>query len=118
MLFGKREGYLLVDHSASPGLTEEQARQAGFDPALVKEGKRYEAATLTCSHCKTTVVKNPWRTRERSSCVKCGNHFVCDSCGTNMRSPDYSHLPFEKLVDLTLSGKSIPPLLLSPTSPP
>ena len=50
----QREGYLMVDHRASPGIPEDVARQIGMDPAQVKEGKLLEAATLTCSHCKNT----------------------------------------------------------------
>lgn len=89
----------MVDHRASPGLTEDIARQVGYDPALVKEGKLYEADTLTCAHCKTTVVKNPLRTRERSSCFKCGFHYVCDGCGFAATQPDYDHTPFEKRIE-------------------
>lgn len=101
-----REGYLLVDHSASPGLPEEVARASGYDPALSKEGKRFEAATMTCAHCKSSVVKNPLRTRARASCTKCGCHYICDLCEHNSRLPDYDHMPFEKLSDLTLAGKA------------
>lgn len=98
-----REGYLLVDHSASPGLPEDVARASGYDPKLAGEGKRFEAATLTCAHCKVGVVKNLFRTRERESCAKCGHHYICDYCSIASRAPDYSHMPFEKRVDLTLS---------------
>lgn len=130
MLFlkGKKEGYLLVDHSASPGLTETQARQAGYDPTLVREGKRFEAGTMTCCHCKTTVVKNLFRTRERASCSKCGGHYLCDLCEANSRLPEYTHLPYEKLVDMTMDGKQpimlrmpqlgSPPQLILPPTPP
>lgn len=90
----KREGYLLVDHQASPGLPEDVARAAGYDPAYVREGKRYEVGTLTCAHCKTTVVPNPFRTREREFCFKC-MHYICDVCGFRASAPDYDHAPFE-----------------------
>ena len=96
-----REGYLIVDHRASPGLTEEEARQAGYDPKLTKEGKVFEAASLTCSHCKTSIVKNPFRQRERAYCSKC-DHYICDFCAAQMREPGYNHTPFEKIVDDTL----------------
>lgn len=106
-----REGYLLVDHQASPGLPEDIARLVGYDPALCGEGKRFEAATLTCSHCKCAVVKNPLRTRERHQCHKCGPHYVCDLCAFRMSLPDYDHTPFDKIIDLTLDQK---PILGSP----
>jgi hypothetical protein len=99
----KQMGYLMVDHRASPGLTEEAARQVGYDPALCREGKLFETDTMTCAHCKCAVVKNPLRQRERPHCSKC-NHYVCDLCAAQMSHPDYSHTPFEKLVDASLSG--------------
>lgn len=102
----KQHGYLFVDHRASPGLSEDIARQAGYDPALVKEGKVYEADTLTCSHCKSTVVKNPFRTRARENCPKCNHHYICDGCYIEMQMPEYTHLPYDKKVDLVLDGKT------------
>lgn len=92
-----REGYLLVDHQASPGLPEEVARASGYDPKLCREGKRFEAATLTCAHCKASVVKNPLRQRERYTCFACGIKYICDICAQAARQPGYNHLPFEKL---------------------
>ena len=101
----KKEGYLFIDHTFSPGIPGDLARSLGMDPEMVKEGKRLEAATLTCSHCKTVVVKNPYRLSERSNCSKCGFHYVCDFCAKAMREPDYDHTPFEKRVEYALSGK-------------
>ena len=66
-----REGYLLIDHSASPGT------------ASVPEGARLEASTMTCSHCNRVVLLNPMRTRDRGFCFKC-NHYVCDSPECNI----------------------------------
>ena len=94
-----REGYLMIDHRFSPGLPEDVARATGLDPRYCGEGKLLEAATLTCSHCKAVVVKNPLRVRERAKCFKCGWHYVCDFCAAEMERPDYDHLPFEALVD-------------------
>lgn len=95
----KQMGYLMVDHRASPGLPEDIARLSGYDPELCKEGKMYEADTMTCSHCKNVVVKNPFRTRERHSCMKCSGHYICDICAYKATAPDYVHTPFEKLAD-------------------
>lgn len=96
----QRTGYLIIDHSASPGLTEEQARKSGYDPKLCKEGKTFEADTLTCCHCTTVVIKNPLRTRPRASCFKCGHRYLCDFCAIRANGPDYDHAPFEKQIEM------------------
>lgn len=110
MRYGRDHGYLFIDHGNSPGVPEWMARMAGYDPSAVAEGKRFEAKTLCCAHCKTHVVPNPFRVLERSSCPKCSHHYICDTCAFEMTLPDYSHAPFEKKVDLALSGKSTPAL--------
>jgi hypothetical protein len=98
----QREGYLLVDHQASLGRRKQTARLAMIrvDP----RGKRYEAATLTCAHCKVTVVKNPMRQRERMSCMKCGGKYICDLCAFRAAQADYVHMPFERLIEDNLHG--------------
>lgn len=114
----KEHGYLMVDHRASPGIPEDIARQVGYDPRLAGEGKLFEASTLTCSHCKCAVVKNPLRTRERHNCMKCGGHYICDGCAFQATLPDYTHTPFDKFVDDTLRVAALgsPPPLLTPTT--
>jgi hypothetical protein len=89
----RQQGYLLVDHTASPGLTEEQARFAGYDPTHCREGKKYETHTLRCAHCATGVVPNPFRLRERHYCAKCGDppKYICDICAFKASMPDYVH---------------------------
>lgn len=99
----KPGGYLYLDHRASPGLPEDIARASGYDPKLCKEGKLFEADTLTCSHCKVCVVKNPLRTRARPHCLKC-NHYICDLCEFKATLPDYTHTPWDKAIDLGLDS--------------
>jgi len=99
-----REGYLIIDHSASPGIPEEAARWAGYDPKLCGEGKVFEAASLRCAHCGGCVIKNPLRQRERASCTKCGNLYICDGCEAQSRLPGYVHTPFERLADIVRNG--------------
>lgn len=99
-----RQGYLLVDHRASPGLPPEVARWAGYDPRLCGEGKLFEADTLTCAHCKGVVVKNPLRTRDRHICMACGGHYICDGCAYEATMSDYTHSPFEKVADDVIRG--------------
>lgn len=93
-----KESYLLIDHRFSPGLPAEVAISQGLDPSQCGEGKMLEAASLTCSHCKVAVVKNPLRTRERAYCPKC-DHYICDLCEAQRLAPDYNHAPFEKIVE-------------------
>lgn len=95
----KQTGYLFVDHRASPGLPENVARWAGYDPRLCREGKMFEADTMTCAHCKGVVVKNPLRTRDRHYCTKCSGHYICDGCAYMASQSDYVHTPFGKVVE-------------------
>ena len=74
----RHEGYLLIDHRNSPGLTEEQTHAAGLPPGAGQG--LFEAPTSTCSHCQAIVVLNPDRKRERAYCAKCGR-YLCDNCG-------------------------------------
>lgn len=96
-----KEGYLLIDHRASPGLTEAEAISSGVDPALVRGGRILESATYTCRHCRGVVVKNPHRIRERAHCQKC-NDFICDGCHAKTMDPLYIHLAYDEKVDKTL----------------
>lgn len=94
----------MVDHSASPGLTPAEARACGYhDSKNCGEGKVFEAATLTCAHCKMAFIKNPERVRPREYCGKC-DHYICDFCGIERAKPDYSHLQFEQLAEIILNA--------------
>lgn len=74
----RHEGYLFVDHRASPGLPDDMALSMGL-PVGGGQGL-LEAATYTCSHCNRVVIIEPKRTRERAYCPKC-DHLICDRCG-------------------------------------
>lgn len=89
----------MIDHRASPGIPEELAISLGMDPKQAGEGKLLEAATLTCSHCKIPVLKNPLRTRERARCHDCDYHYICDFCEAERHLPNYTHTPYDKKVD-------------------
>lgn len=78
-----KESYLLIDHSAGPGL-----------PGMPKV---FEAGTFTCSHCQALVVINPKRTRDRALCRQC-DHYICDECGI-VASQSLFHRPFEMFAD-------------------
>jgi hypothetical protein len=110
----RQMGELEVDHRASPGLPEDIALLVGYDPKLSGEGKVYRQHTMTCSHCKGVVVKNPARTRERATCMKCGGHYICDGCAFKASQPDYVHTPFEKMAEQIIHAAD----LVSEGSPP
>jgi hypothetical protein len=98
------EGYVMVDHRASPGIPEDKAIKFGYHPDQVKEGALFEAAILKCRHCPRNIVKNPLRTRERAFCLQC-NSYICDWCEAARRHPDYVHRTMEDIAELVLSGK-------------
>lgn len=83
-------GWLMLDHSASPGIPAETARALGLDPALVAEGQKAEFDTVSCSHCGGHVLKNPKRVRPRGYCKTC-DHYICDGCDYLRHQPNYVH---------------------------
>lgn len=94
MLKHRKEGYLLIDHRASPGITADDLFAAGMDPSLaVPEGKFLETATKTCAHCNAIVVMNPYRMRPRGNCRIC-DKFICDSYACN-----FECTPVDKSLD-------------------
>jgi hypothetical protein len=99
----KDGGSVIIDHRDSPGLTAEQARLAGYDPKHCGEGAYYEAGTLTCKHCKSVVVKNKFRVRERAFCGKCSG-FICDACHAESTLPLYVHKSIFNKIDDLLTG--------------
>lgn len=72
------EGYFLLDHRYTPGISEELVHAQGLPPGAGQG--LFEAPTYTCSHCQVVVVINPARNRERAYCRKC-DHYICDKCG-------------------------------------
>ena len=100
MPIAKQQGYLEIDHRSSPGIPAELARIMGLDPKQMGEGCYFETETLTCSHCKTSQIKNTLRSRERGFCTKC-YHYICDGCNAQSLTAEYQHMPFEKLIDIT-----------------
>jgi hypothetical protein len=92
------EGYLLIDHRETPGVTEEFVQQTGqVDAVPVGKNSLFESATITCSHCQRVVVLNPDRSRSRGYCRKC-DHYICDACTTVM-AQTLECVPFRKILD-------------------
>ena len=90
-----KEGYLFLDHSNSPGMTEAEVHCAGLPPGAGHG--IFEAPTYTCSHCCTVVILNPNRRRDRAYCIKC-NRYICDQCGAIMAHTGKC-LSFEQVCD-------------------
>jgi hypothetical protein len=73
-----QEGYLMIDHRQSPGVSDEAMVQLGLPPGSGRG--LFETATYTCSHCQAVVFMHPNRQRERAYCCHC-EHRLCDACG-------------------------------------
>jgi hypothetical protein len=95
-----RNGYLFVDHRASPGMPGSK---------LFGEGTVYEADTEWCCHCSVVVVKNPDRFRSRGHCPRC-DKYICDVCAVAYRQNGICR-PFAQVVDELKSGKTLFPVL-------
>jgi hypothetical protein len=97
-----QEGYLRIDNKLAPPpdeahMADVAALEArGCYVITPPVGAVFEGATLTCSHCHVTFLKNPQRQRERRHCSKC-DHYICDSVACNS---DIAHMPMAKLIDL------------------
>ena len=95
---GGGRGYLIIDHTDSPGISEEMAPAVrSFGSPVVGAGAVLELDTWTCSHCNRIVLRNPDRVRPREVCRKC-MAVVCDSCSLWCE-------PFAKLADAIADGK-------------
>jgi ribosomal protein S27AE len=107
-LKSESDGYLKIDHSASPGFTPEQAIAAGRSKLAghIGEGKVYEGKTYTCSHCQRVVIANPDRLNQRAYCGKC-DHDICDRCGIVMKV-NGECMPFVKVIDHYAKTGAVP----------
>lgn len=97
-----KEGYFLLDHRDSPGLTDEATHAAGLPPG-VGRGK-VEMGTYTCSHCCRVVILNPLRNRDRAWCWSC-DRYICDLCGAAMAASGKC-VSIERIADELLNAAS------------
>jgi len=98
------DGELVLDHSASPGFTPEQARKLGMPAELTGEGKKMHAATLGCPHCGSHVMLNPLRKRPRAHCYQC-NQYICDICDAVRHKSGYVHRTMNRIREMVASGQ-------------
>jgi hypothetical protein len=101
----RHEGWLMIDHRASPGIPADIAIKLGLDPKQVAGGRLMEAATLTCNHCGNAWKKNPLRTRPREYCKLC-DHYICDRCGRLRTHAGYVHRTKEALFAAAMTSAS------------
>jgi len=81
-------GYLVIDHSNSPGLPDQG----------MPEGSVLERDILQCTHCQRGVVLNPGRVRARAVCLKC-HHYICDGCKAAQDAAGGACIPFRQVLD-------------------
>lgn len=105
-MFSKREleGYLLIDHRNSPGITPQEAAKAGKGTVPIGKGTMFESATINCSHCSSLIVLNPDRSRSRGYCPKC-DHYVCDGC-ESVRAVTGECYPMKRRIDEFIDNAS------------
>lgn len=72
------EGYMIIDHRNSPGVTQEMFPNLPKEE-IVGPGQVLEAGMICCRHCQRVLMVNPLRTRQRGYCPKC-DHYICDLC--------------------------------------
>lgn len=95
---GGHQGWLIIDHSDSPGIPESMAAQVEAQGGIAVPGDTtVEVDTWTCAHCNAVVLKNPDRTRPREVCRKCMK-VVCDNHNLFCE-------PFVALMDAVNDGK-------------
>lgn len=91
-------GYLEIDHTSSPGISESDIPAQLKDSAItVPEGKKFQADIQQCSHCQRGIVLNASRVRPRAICPYC-YHYICDSCD-KLRRATGQCIPFKKILD-------------------
>lgn len=89
-----KEGYVLIDHRNSPGISPEFLRINNLTGPAVGSGQVFESAMYTCCSCGADVILNPNRTRDREWCWHCDS-FMCDGCAYNKKM-GMTHLPLKK----------------------
>jgi hypothetical protein len=92
------EGYFLLDHSNSPGVSDADMVKHGLPTGYGR--KKFESATFTCNHCERVVAivyKGLTRHRDCAWCKKC-DHYLCDDCGTALHKTGVCY-PFKAMIE-------------------
>jgi len=100
----QREGYLMIDNRASPGIRPEDVPDARF--SCVGEGQLFEARVFTCSHCQAQMIENKARKRARAFCFGCGK-YICDTCEAVRVNAGGGCRPFAAIIDKAMAKGAI-----------
>jgi hypothetical protein len=90
-------GYIIVDHTNSPGLTEADVAHVPGQKA-VPGGTVLERDTACCAHCQRMVLLNVGRVRARAVCPKC-HAYICDGCEDARVAAGGACVPFAAVLD-------------------
>lgn len=109
----QKEGYLMIDHRSTEGVSDALMRSVGLPPGAGKG--LFEIPTYTCSHCETIVAINPDRRRDRAYCTGC-DHLICDNCGA-IRARTLKCKTMKQVVDeiLATAERQVDRSILLPT---
>ena len=95
-------GFLEIDHTDSPGLSESEIpARLRESTIVVPKNTKFETDVQQCSHCQRTIVLNPLRVRPRAYCSNC-DHYICDSC--EVLRIKVGCIPFKKTLDSLSEG--------------
>jgi hypothetical protein len=92
-----QEGVILIDHRASPGISQEFIKANNLDAPAVGAGAVFESALLECHSCGTDIILNPNRSRPREWCME-HDAYLCDRCAL-MRRVTGSCTPMWKKIE-------------------
>lgn len=96
-------GYLVIDHTDSPGVTEADVAhlpKAMRDRIIIARGGTVEERDVqTCTHCERQVVLEPNRVRARAYCPHC-DHYICDACEAVRVASGGACIPFKQRLDV------------------
>jgi hypothetical protein len=92
------EGYVMIDHRASPGIPPEVANRLGI-PKDAGQGL-YEGAFIMCNHCQNCimVVIDPLKPTDRIPCSGC-NRYICNACEYKMKHLGERCKTFDEIAD-------------------
>jgi hypothetical protein len=98
----KDEGWLMIDHRESPGVTDNE--MIGFNPDFWPgAGKGLtECPICICGHCQRTMIIKPDRTREFPYCRSCDDD-ICEACAWTMQTTG-EHKSFKQHCDETIAA--------------